>query len=542
MGDLNFSLPTLLILTPAAGGLIAMSMLTRRAAGIAALATFFVQALLIALGALRVGDRGPQQLVLSQDTEWFEVWNIGYSVTADAPSLALVALVTLVTACASMFAWYADRERPAPFQGLLWLSAAAMCGMFVARDLVVFYVFFELMLVPLLFLVGVWGGAERVRAALTMFIYTLVGSLLMLVGVISVGIEARTFNLDELAVYAATDGNQLSTWALASFLLAFAIKAPLVPFHAWLPPAYRQAPAEVTAMLSGPVSKAAFWGLLLVVLPLWPRQLAGGWGDALTWLGIAGLLYGSIAAFRQPDARGVVAYSSMAQMGLIVIGLSVYLGNGGDQGLAGAYMQAINHGLLSAVLFLLIGLVEVRAGSDLLGRLGGLAAGRPVLATIMLVVALCALAVPGSNAFAGELLILAGAFRGPWDHAWIWGTLGGAGIVLAAMYVLRLLSAVMHTEHDVEPSLEQAPATIRFGPDLQGRELALVLPLVAAILVLSAWPNVLRRPMNDQPVAMQVGDDPLEQRTQAARGGDSHGAGDGQGGGHGEDDGHDHAH
>lgn len=556
MGDSAFSLPTLLVIAPAAGGLIAMSMLTRRAAAITSLLTFLVQAALLVLAAVqldRFADRAgagaipscadsvPSEgaaVVLAQCSDWFPQWGIEYHVAIGWATLGLVALTTLVTALSAAFAWWADRPRPATMHGLLWMTAAALTGLFVARDLVLFYVFFELMLVPLLVLVGVWGGAQRIRATLTMFVYTLLGSLPMLVGVLAVGVAsneviaeggestigATTFSLPALARMAQAGTLELSSWVLVAFLLGFLIKAPLMPLHGWLPLAYRAAPAEVTAVLSGLISKAAFFGLLVVVLPLFPEQLAGGWGTALTWLALVSLLYGSFAAFRQPDPRGVVAYSSLAQMGLIVLGLGAFTGAGAEQGLAGAYLQTINHGLVSAGLFLLVGIVELRTGETTFARMGNLATGRARLLTIGLVLTLITLAVPGASTFAGELLILAGVFRGDVSGPLVAG-LGSAAVVLAALYALRLVAGVLmtpgeagdaqieHPHHEPDDAEQAALATAgasgRFGADLGWRELLVVGPVVVALLVLSAWPNLARRAMNQPPVEIATKADPL---------------------------------
>ncbi len=495
------SLPTLLVLVPAAGGLIATCMLTKRAASVVSLLTFIIQAALIGVGVAMLRGAELANFSLSQRLSWLPAWGISFDVQLGAAALGLISLTTLVTACVAWFAWWVDRDRPAAVHGLLWFSAAAICGMFVARDLVLFYTFFELMLLPLLIYVGRWGGEQRVRAALTMIVYTLLGSLPMLVGVLAVGLAGGTFSIDQLAASAQAGTLDVPAWALPTFLLAFAIKAPLFPFHGWLPLVYREAPVEGTALLSGVVSKAAMFGMLLVVLPLFAAQLAGVWGDILTWMALISLLYASLAAFRQPDARGVIAYSSMAQMGLILLGLSVYLGDGAAQGLSGAYMQTINHGLISAAMFLIAGIVEHRAGTGQLARLGGLATGRPVLASTLLVVSMCALAVPGSNAFAGEFTILLGTWRADSHVAWLWAVLGSLAVVLAAMYVLRLLSAVMHTpQADTEE--HSAEARERFGADVGRRELAMLLPLVIAMLALSVWPNMLHRPMSEHPVTI----------------------------------------
>jgi NADH-quinone oxidoreductase subunit M len=377
------------------------------------------------------------------------------------------------------------------------------------------------MLVPMLILVGVWGGVHRIRATLTMFIYTLLGSLPLLVGVIGTGIAANdaiakagdsvagatTFSLPTLAALVQSGDLHLSNWVLVAFLLGFAIKAPLVPFHGWLPLAYREAPAEVTAMLSGLVSKASFFGFLVVVLPLFPEQLAGGWGTGLTWLALISLLYGSFAAFRQPDPRGVVAYSSLAQMGLIVLGLLAFTGDGAAQGIGGAYLQTINHGLVSGAMFLLVGIIEVRSGESTFARLGGLAAGRARLLSIGLLLALITLAVPGASTFAGELLILAGVFRGDVSGPLV-ATIGSAAVVLAAMYALRLVAGWAFTSED-DTALEAADAHAKFRPDLGWRELLVVGPAVVALLVLSVWPNLTHRAMQQPPVHVHTPQDPL---------------------------------
>jgi NADH-quinone oxidoreductase subunit M len=259
---------------------------------------------------------------------------------------------------------------------------------------------------------------------------------------------------------------------------------------------------------------------------LFGEELTGSWGVALMWLAVASLLYGSLVAFRQPDARGVVAYSSLAQMGLIFLGLTTINGVGAEQGLAGAYLQTINHGLISAGLFLFIGIVEQRAGTGSLAELGSLARGRARLLTIALTLALIALAVPGASTFAGELLVLAGAFRGDSNGALVAG-IASLAVVLAAMYALRLVAAVAFT-----PSPESStPAHDRFGGDLSVREVAIVGPVIVALLVLSVWPNLVRRPMNQPPVPIAVETDPLGAfATDEQHGGESHshGAKDGE--------------
>jgi NADH-quinone oxidoreductase subunit M len=248
------------------------------------------------------------------------------------------------------------------------------------------------------------------------------------------------------------------------------VKAPLVPFHGWLPDAYREAPAEVSAILSGVLSKVAAYGFLRVVVT---KADAPGWIEtAILVVAIVTLLYGSLVAFRAPDFRGVVAYSSVAQMGLITLGVFAVT----DAGLDGAVLQMVAHGLVSAALFLLAGCVEARAGTGSLSALGGMARGRPLLATVLMTTGIIALAVPGSATFAGEFLIL----RGVLDRGWAYTLLGAVAIVLAAMYMLRLISAVLHRDRG-----HAVPEGTR---DLRVPELGILLPLVGLLLALSVWP------------------------------------------------------
>jgi NADH-quinone oxidoreductase subunit M len=293
------------------------------------------------------------------------------------------------------------------------------------------------------------------------------GSLLMLAAIVIFGLQQGTFDLVE-------SGTSGSSWLFLGFAVAFAVKAPLFPFHGWLPDAYRESSPEVAAVLSGVVSKAAAYGFLRIAIAKFPEP-ADDFRVTILALAAAGLVYGSLVAFRAPDLRGVVAYSSLAQMGLITLGL--FAAN--DLGFNGAVLQMVNHGLISTTLFLLAGGIERRAATGELVRLGGMARGRPALATVLMTIGVIALAVPGSTAFAGEFLILAGVFQ----QGWLWAVIGAGAIVLAAMYVLRLISAVLH----VDPG----PAVSDAALDLRPAELGFLVPLVASLLVLSAWPAAI---------------------------------------------------
>jgi NADH-quinone oxidoreductase subunit M len=290
------------------------------------------------------------------------------------------------------------------------------------------------------------------------------------------GLSQGTFDLLELR----SNG---STWIFLGFAAAFAVKAPLFPLHGWLPDAYRESPPEVSAVLSGVVSKAAAFGFLRIAIPVFPGPTHDLRVPILV-LAACGLVYGSLLAFRAPDFRGVVAYSSLAQLGLITFGLFAV----NDLGLDGAVLQMVNHGLISATLFLLAGAIERRAATGEFARLGGMARGRPALATVLMTTGIIALAVPGSAAFAGEFTILAGVFR----QGWGWAVVGGVAIVLAAMYMLRLISAVLHEGRGV--SVSDAALDLRPG------ELGILVPLVGCLLALSAWPAAITdRSLGDHP-------------------------------------------
>jgi NADH-quinone oxidoreductase subunit M len=457
---------TALIVLPAAGALVIWLLpWPRVAAGIVALVVSLAE---VGLWIAALADFDFSQgssIQYEEQATWFGDLGISYHVGFLGFGLWLAGLAVVCQAAAVAYAMRAGRERARAYFGLMLFLTGAIVGVFCAQDLLLFYVFWEAMLIPLYLLVGVWGGEGRQRATLLFVIYTMAGSLLMLASVIVFGLDQGTFDLPEL-------GQQgTSTWLFLGFVVAFAVKAPLFPFHGWLPSAYREAPPEVAGVLSGVVSKAATYGFLYIAILLFPGPAADLRVPILA-LAAIGLVYGSLLAFRARDVRGVIAYSSLAQLGLIVLGLFAT----NLAGWNGAVLQMVNHGLLSMTLFMLAGLIESRTGTGSFDRLGGMARGRPALATVLMVTGVVALAVPGSTAFAGEFLILTGVF----DAGWGWAVVGAIAIVLAAMYMLRLISAVLHERTGSAVSSD--------GRDLRPVELAVVVPLVACLLALSAWP------------------------------------------------------
>lgn len=405
------------------------------------------------------------------DVSWIPQLGIRWNVAVDGVSLAMIAVTALVTACAIGYGMWAGRDRSHATYGLLLLTEAFLLLVFSARDLFAFYVGFEGMLIPLLILLAVWGGAGRRQAVVQVVAYTALGTLLMLVGILYLGLTAPdgpSFAMKD-AIGRGPD------WVFWVFALAFAIKSPLFPLHGWVMPAYRESSPEVAAVLSGIASKAGGYAFLAVLVPLFPAQ-ASRFAWIFIILGLVGFLWGALLAFRQPDSRGVIAYSSIAQMSFVVLGVFLL----SDLGATGATFQMVNHALISAALFMLAGWAETKAGSGAFAHLGGLARNRPVLATVVLIVGMAALAVPGSSLFASEFLILLGAYA----EAWWLGAIAAVGIVLAAMYMLRWISAVLHEREG------DTVGTLR-PPDLRSGALLALIPLVLALVALSVAPAQL---------------------------------------------------
>ncbi|HVM69239.1 MAG TPA: NADH-quinone oxidoreductase subunit M [Gaiellaceae bacterium] len=455
---------TALILVPIVAALAVWALpLPGRVAGAVAFLVMLAEAALWAVAVWRFEFGQSLQLVDRQ--EWFSDLNVSYHVGFFGFSLWLAGVTILVCAAAIAYAWWANRERGRAYHGLMLFLTGSVVGVFAAQDLLLFYVFFEAMLIPLYVLIGVWGGARRVQATVKFVIYTMAGSLLMLASIVVFGLSQGTFDLVE-------SGRSDSNWIFLGFLIAFAVKAPLFPFHGWLVDAYRESPPELSAILSGVVSKAAVYGLLRIGLAKF-GQPVDDFQLAILVLAAVGLVYASLLAFRARDVRSVVAYSSMGQMSLIVMGLFSL----NELGVNGAILHSVAHALVSASLFLLAGMVEARTGgTSEFAHIGGFAKGRPALATVVLTVGVIGLAVPGSVVFAGEFLILAGIF----DEGWWWAAIGAGAIVLAAMYMLRAISGILHRSREVA-----APVGAR---DLRPAELGVLVPLVAGLLFLSAWP------------------------------------------------------
>ena len=468
---------SILIWLPAACGLVGalLALRSERLAGLLAL--------LGALGALGLSigyiadyhsSAGLQHVT---DVVWISELGIHYKLAITGLNVFLVGLTALLFAAAMLAANLRSWERPRLFYLFFTLAESAVLGAFLAQDLALFVAFFDLMLIPIYFLTGIWGGPDRVKATIKLVIYTFVGSLLMLAAAIATGVLAAQqggghidFALSALQSMPLSKSSQ--EWIFIFFAAAFLVKMPAFPLHGWMPDAYRQMPIEVLMVFSGVLSKVGAYGFLAIVLPLFP-QGAAHFQTLMLIVALISILYGSALAFTQTDTRLIAGYSSVAQLGFITLGIFAL----DAQGAQGALLQMVNHGLVVAPIFFIILLLSRRAGgSEDIREMGGIALRAPVLAALFLIVSLATLAMPGSANFVGEFLILLGVFKAKLAIAII----AFAGVVMASVYALRMFIAAMHN---------------RAGKSVDSREISLrdglvLAPLVAVIVFLALYPQL----------------------------------------------------
>jgi NADH-quinone oxidoreductase subunit M len=478
---------SIIVFLPAVAGLIGVFLPRRLAAPVLVAGTLVTLAYSIVMLARFKTGHGLQFVT---NDNWISELGIRYQLGVDGLNVFLVLLTAVLWVPASIAAALREWDRPGLFFFFMGLGETAVLGAFTAQDLALFVVFFDLMLVPFYFLVGMWGGEQRVYATTKLVIYTLVGSLLMLAGAVALGVMSTpagghiSFSLATLAQHPLAAGSQY--WVFLLFAAAFLVKAPAFPLHGWMPDAYRQAPLPVILVFSAVVSKVGVYGFLRIVLPLLP-QASAHFQELMLVIAVVSILYGSVLAFSQDEGRLVLGYSSVAQLGFILLGIFSL----DQKGAQGAVMQMVNHGLVVAPLFLVIGFLAVRAhGRESLDWMGGMAIRAPVLAALFLVVAFATLAMPGSANFVGELYILFGTFQ----TKLVYGLVASAGAVLAAVYMIRFYQRSMHGPRG--PQVESRDLAL-------GPELGMVAPLVLIILALGVYPNFLLHRIDAQAPAKE---------------------------------------
>jgi NADH-quinone oxidoreductase subunit M len=464
---------------PAAGGL-ALALLPRRLATAHRVGGLVVSLLTFALSLpLWFGfESDSAEMQFEELYRWMPTLGAGFHIGIDGISLLLVLLTTFLTPIVLVSAWHAIEDRTKEFVITMLLLETGMLGVFVSLDLFLFFMFWEAMLIPMYLIIGVWGGANRIYAAVKFVLYTMVGSALMLVAILALYYQhgaatgTYTFDLLTLTRWVIPPGTAQSLMFLA-FALAFAIKVPLFPFHTWLPDAHVEAPTAGSVILAGVLLKMGTYGFLRFCLPLFPDATMQ-FAPLVFALALIGIVYGAWVSTVQPDLKKLVAYSSVSHLGFVMLGLFTL----NQQGVVGGVIQMINHGLSTGALFLMVGMIYERRHTRLIAEFGGLWKVIPAFSALFLVVSLSSLGLPGLNGFVGEFLVLLGAFQ---VNLWL-AAVATTGIIFAAVYLLWMYQRVVFGEITHEEN--------RRLPDLSPREWAVLVPVLVFIVWIGVYPTV----------------------------------------------------
>ncbi len=484
---MNPILPTLVTFFPLVGVVILFFIkeenknALRWTALLTSLATFVIS--LVMLAQFDASNPDLQGLI---KVNWITVagWNITYAMGVDGLSILLVLLTTFLTPISILSTWSAIEDRVKDFMLFFLMLEVGMTGVFLALDLFLFYVFWEFTLVPMYFLIGIWGGPRRRYAAIKFFLYTMAGSILMLLAILWLGIYQGSFYLPELIAKGGIPAD-VQIWLFLAFAAAFAIKVPMWPLHSWLPDAHVEAPTAGSVILAGVLLKMGTYGFVRFNLPLFP-QAAQQLAPTMGLLAVIGILYGAAVSYAQRDAKKLVAYSSVSHLGFVMLGLFAL----NPQGIQGGILQMINHGLSTGALFLLVGMIYERRHTRDMDAFGGLWRVMPVYAVLSLIVALSSMGLPGLNGFVGEFTILLGAFGSDSLQSQIGsgvlpsGVLAGlaaAGVILAAIYMLYMFQKLFLGPVDKEENKNL--------PDLNWREIVTLVPLLVFIFWIGLYPK-----------------------------------------------------
>jgi NADH-quinone oxidoreductase subunit M len=413
---------------------------------------------------------------------WIPAFGIEYYLGVDGISLLLIVLTGFLTPLALLSSWANIEKKVKEFSIFMLLLETAMLGVFVSLDLFLFYVFWDAMLIPMYFLIGIWGYDQRVYAAVKFLLYTMAGSVLMLIAIIALAsmhnAATGTYSFDLLKLYELPIAPATQTWLFLAFALAFAIKVPLFPFHTWLPDAHVQAPTAGSVILAGVLLKMGTYGLVRFAFPLFP-DAAAVFAPYLAGLAVIGIIYGALVAMVQPDMKKLVAYSSVSHLGFVVLGICAM----NMQGVQGAVLQMLNHGVSTGALFMIVGFLSDRRHTRLIAEYGGLKAVVPKLVAVFLIITLASIGLPMTNGFIGEWLTILGAFRWRREFA----VFAASGVILSAVYMLWMFQRVNYGDV-TNPKNEKLP-------DLSVREWAALGPLVVMAIVMGVVPNLFLAPM-----------------------------------------------
>ncbi len=435
-----------------------------------------IATLAISLTGLLVND----QKYLQHDCEWMPALGSRFSVSLDGMGQLLCLLNAVAYPLIFIATWDNSYKKAKNFFALMLLAQAGLMGVFVAMDALVFYFFWELALIPMYFLCSQWGGEKRIAVTFKFFIYTFVGSLLMLIGILYIQSRTATHSFSIEAFYNVALSNGQQSWLFWLFFIAFAIKMPIFPFHTWQPDTYEQAPTATTMVLSGVMVKMGLVGIIRWLIPVMPAA-AYSWGDVVMSLSVIGIIYASLIAIRQDDIKRLVAYSSIAHIGLMC--MAVFAEN--TSGLQGVMIQMFNHGINIIGLWIMVEIIEKRFGTRKLSGLGGLAQKAPSMAIFFVIIALANIALPLTNAFAGEFLMFNSLLnaRTSYLYAILFMVFAGLGIIFAAVYTLNMIRKVFYGENVV--------AETNGASDLKGYEKAALSVIVLLIFAMGIYPQLL---------------------------------------------------
>ena len=483
---MSFPILTSLIALPVAGALLLLFVRGDEAQsapasrGIALVVSTLVFAETLLLWSRFNASSGDFQFI--ERHAWIPAFGIDYYVGVDGISLLLLVLTGFLTPLALLGSWDSVHKKTRTFCIFVLLLESAMMGVFVSLDLFLFYVFWDAMLVPMYFLIGIWGYDRRIYAAVKFILYTMGGSVLMLLAILALAMlhfsATGVYSFDLLKLYDLQLNGHQQFWLFLAFVLAFAIKVPLFPFHTWLPDAHVEAPTAGSVILAGVLLKMGTYGMVRFAFPLFP-EAARFFAPWLAVLAIIGIVYGALVAMVQPDMKKLVAYSSVSHLGFVVLGIAVM----NVQGMQGAVYQMLNHGVSTGGLFLIVGMLSDRRHTRQIAEYGGLKKVTPHLVAAFLIVTLSSIGLPGLNGFVGEFLILLGAFRANGTMA----AFAATGVILSAAYMLWMFQRVNYG-----PVTNEKNAAL---PDLQPREWLVIAPIIALAVVMGVFPNLFLRPI-----------------------------------------------
>ena len=419
-------------------------------------------------------DKASSELQFVESADWIPAWNISYSMGVDGISLPFIFLASILSVLCVGVSWASVGTRVREFYSALMVAETAMIGLFAASNLFLFYIFWELILVPIFLIIGVWGGPGRVYAAVKFLLFTLAGSVLMLVGMIALYQTFGTLDFKALATASATLEPAHQAWLFVAFLAAFAVKVPMFPVHSWLPDAHTEAPTAGSVILAGILLKMGAYGFLRVSLPILPDAVRL-FGTPMLVVSAVAIVYGAYVTLVQTDIKRLIAFSSISHMGFVTLGIFTLDGNGVE----GAVLQMINHGIISAALFLLVGMIYERTHTREIKDYGGVARTAPVYSTLLALFCLAAAGFPGLNSFVGEFLIIGGAFR---THPWL-GAMAVWGVALGTAYLVWLYYRVVMGK--LNPGLEGLKL------ELNAREVATLAPLALLAVCLGLYPELI---------------------------------------------------